>query len=101
MWQHQLHVIRTDVLLHTLGGFAPSVMDTSEPRAYREKHRLLEPWQIRSIVELAKRPMRAKTGEVAAFAELSGITRDSVSVMIWNVRHGRAPRSWQQILEAA
>lgn len=86
-----LHLIRTDVLLWTLGGFRDSVDD----RPFREPHAPYLPWQIAEMRKLAAElPLDAKTGQVRRFAEKAGLSPRAVSVYLHHIRRGTEPRSW-------
>jgi hypothetical protein len=94
MRNHQLHVIRSDVLLWRLGGFEPNA--GTEP--IRDKHRPLLPWQVAEIMRLAKRPLNTRGGTIKAFAERADIPYRSVMVMMHRVRRGTEPRRWRKLL---
>jgi len=97
---HRLDIIGTEQLLWALGGFAEAKGERTEPRAYRSKGEVLEPWQIRQILALAERGKREHAGRVKEFVEREGLSYNSVTTMIYHVRSGRPPRSWKHILEA-
>lgn len=98
MRRHRLDIISTQRLLWALGGFAPCVMDPSEPRAFRDKHKQLDAWQVRRIAELAHQPKQ--WGEVKAFAERADLSYNSVTTMMTRLRQGGEPHYWRRILGA-
>jgi hypothetical protein len=77
-----LHVIRKDVLLLALGGFAEQ-QESSDLRAIPE-------WVGRHILQIAAKP-RAALGEVSELAERSGRSVKSLKVMISRARRGYVP----------
>ena len=76
-----LHVIRTDVLLHALGGLA-------EPAPPERTYLLAYPsWVSREVLRLAATP-KTRYGEVTLLAERSGLSAHSLRVQISRARCG-------------
>jgi len=86
----RLHVIRTDVLLHRLGGFSEAGWH------YRIGRASLTADQIRGIMRAAA-SARFAWGDAARLAQILGLRTSSFRVMVCRARRGRTPRYWQDI----
>jgi len=84
----ELHVIRTDVLLHRLTGFAERL-----PEYRAGKKTMLTSWQIRAI-KLAAQTPRFRKGEAKRQAERLHLTTESFRVLVCRTRKGWMPRYW-------
>jgi hypothetical protein len=86
---HHLDIIRTDVLLHALGGLAASPVDPPARGGSIETPR----WLIDAIKDIARRG--AAPGEVLRLAERSGRDPRTLNTLISRVRRtGRVPDYW-------
>lgn len=83
--RNEMHVIRTDVLLWALGGFA-------EPPAEAGRFRALPTGLAREVAEIARR-RRAQDNEIVDLAERWNWSRNSLSALISYARtgHRRVP----------
>ena len=88
-----LHLIRTDVLLYALEGFA-EVRD----HPYRAAGCSLTDWQIRGVACLALSKPRLGRGEGVEAARRLLLGPVSLKTMLCDVRQGRMPRYWQHVL---
>ena len=80
--RNELQIVRTDLLLRALDGFAEPVRDRDSPVA-----------RLRAIiVELAAHPLRGgQYGAYTIIGERFGITRAHVGVLVHNARRGKLP----------
>lgn len=85
-----LHVVRTDVLLWTLGGFA----ETDEAALFRVNG--LSPVYVRGLKAIASKP-RAAYGEVLDYTRRNGQSRQVASKYIHAFRHNKAYRCWSDV----
>ena len=85
-----LHVVRADVLLWTLGGFASA--------EFASGTRVVPVWQIREMAELAKSPL-LPDGEGRRLAARYGRSAKSIRIQLSQLRTGRRLlRGWRQVL---
>ena len=84
-----LHVVKTDVLLWVLGGFAEPPVEPENPIALPLAY-------VREIKKLVECGRRLRRGEVQALAERYGGSSTSISSLVSKYRRLRQmPSYWQ------
>jgi len=81
-----LHIVRTDVLLWTLGGFA-------EPPKKAQGRTTIEPKLLDELRQVASRS-KARHGELTNLARRFDRSNETLRVFVWKIRHGIEPRYW-------
>lgn len=84
-----LHVLRTDILLHALGGMG------EEERIYRTPYTLLTNRQIRAIRRQATQT--TEYGTLRDLARSLELSYETLKTMIWRVRHRTEPQCWRYV----